>query len=249
MSEEEREEEEKEEEKIVNRLFSAPTPAPVPACSITSHQSALRGRSGAQAKRRGARSHMRDRAHVEARPFDLEALLSLRRAEQSKSKKKGKKEKKGKKGIINSLTSGDLDTLGLKVLRVAGGHGAPLADLLELVDLLKVGGGRWKVPGGGAAGGGGRRFKVRREMKVDRGPRKRANARGASEETTKGEQMLPSSTGNVGQQSLCCLFSLVREKKMSPLLSSGGSSRTIDGDEGKRKRDQGHEPVALARQR
>ena len=96
---------------------------------------------------------MRDRAHVEARPFDLEALLSLRRAEQSKSKKKGKKEKKGKKGIINSLTSGDLDTLGLKVLRVAGGHGAPLAELLELVDLLKVGGGRWKVPGGGAAGG------------------------------------------------------------------------------------------------
>ena len=35
--------------------------------------------------------------------------------------------------------------------------------------------------GRGRGGGGGRRFKVRREMKVDRGPRKRANARGASE--------------------------------------------------------------------
>ena len=106
-------------------------------------------------------------------------LSSESTAEQEQ--KKGKKEKKGKKGIINSLTSGDLDTLGLKVLRVAGGHGAPLAELLELVDLLKVGGGRWKVPGGGAAGGGGGGFKVRGEMKVDRGPRKRANARGASE--------------------------------------------------------------------
>ena len=80
-------------------------------------------------------------------------LPALKEREQAKRKKKKKKKKEEKKKKIHhQLTSGDLDTLGLEVLRVAGRHGAPLAELLELVDLYGEWRGGWRVREEGAAG-------------------------------------------------------------------------------------------------
>lgn len=59
-----------------------------------------------------------------------------------------------KKGKEHQLTSGDLDTLGLKVLGVAGRHGAPLAELLELIDLKRRREERRRSKERGSGGGG-----------------------------------------------------------------------------------------------
>lgn len=66
---------------------------------------------------------------------DREILLSQFRSKKKKRKKEEARKKKAEKKNSQALTSRDLDTGGLEVLRVARGARAPLAELLELVDL------------------------------------------------------------------------------------------------------------------
>ena len=100
---EEEEEEKKEQEKSSRSFRSAPTPPPVPAWSIASRWSAAPGRSGAQAKRRGAQSSgegERGPSSKSSHSFDLEAA-----EREEEQKEEEEEEKKRKKRTINSFDS------------------------------------------------------------------------------------------------------------------------------------------------